>query len=348
MLDFPSSPSTGQTYAAGITTWTYDGIKWVASSGGGGGGGTPSDTTPAMDGTGAAGTATAYSRGDHVHPTDTSRYAATNPSGFQTAAQVTTALPVASSTSPVMDGTVAVGVGTTWARSDHVHPTDTSRYAASNPSGFQTAAQVTAVLPTVPALSSTTPAMNGTGAVGTGTTTARADHVHPTDTTRAAVAALPAASSTTPLIAGTAAIGASTAYARADHVHPSEGGVSANQKLASIQFVVDGGGQPIVAGMKGYLEIPFDCTITAVRVFLDQSGSIQFDIYKAAYTFYPPIASNTITASAKPAIASGNKMQDATLTGWTKAVTAGDILGFNVDSASITKIATISLTVTKT
>ena len=45
-----------------------------------------------------------------------------------------------------MDGTAAVGTGTTWARADHVHPSDTSRYAASNPSGYQTAAQVTASL----------------------------------------------------------------------------------------------------------------------------------------------------------------------------------------------------------
>ena len=52
----------------------------------------------------------------------------------------------ASTTTPVMDGTAAVGVGTTWARSDHVHPTDTSLYSATNPSGFQTAAQVTASL----------------------------------------------------------------------------------------------------------------------------------------------------------------------------------------------------------
>jgi hypothetical protein len=37
-------------------------------------------------------------------------------------------------------------------------------------------------------LSSTTPVVNGTAAVGTGTTAARADHVHPTDTSRAATA----------------------------------------------------------------------------------------------------------------------------------------------------------------
>jgi hypothetical protein len=36
-----------------------------------------------------------------------------------------------SSTNPVMDGTVAVGTGTTVARADHVHPADTSRAALS-------------------------------------------------------------------------------------------------------------------------------------------------------------------------------------------------------------------------
>jgi hypothetical protein len=55
-------------------------------------------------------------------------------------------VPAASSTTPVMDGTGAVGVSALFARADHVHPSDTSRYAASNPSGYQTAAQVTSAL----------------------------------------------------------------------------------------------------------------------------------------------------------------------------------------------------------
>jgi hypothetical protein len=38
----------------------------------------------------------------------------------------------ASTTTPLMDGTAAVGTGTTWARSNHVHPTDTSRAAQSS------------------------------------------------------------------------------------------------------------------------------------------------------------------------------------------------------------------------
>lgn len=38
--------------------------------------------------------------------------------------------PEPSSTAPAMDGTAAVGTTTTYARADHVHPTDTSRQAA--------------------------------------------------------------------------------------------------------------------------------------------------------------------------------------------------------------------------
>ena len=79
---------------------------------------------------------------------------------------LTTAVPVASSTLPAMDGTAAVGTASTWARADHVHPVDTSRYAASNPSGYQTAAQVTASLSSyLPLAGGTlTDALNGTTA----------------------------------------------------------------------------------------------------------------------------------------------------------------------------------------
>jgi hypothetical protein len=47
-------------------------------------------------------------------------------------ADVTTVLPP-SSTTPVMDGTGTVGTGTTWARADHQHPSDTSRAPLASP-----------------------------------------------------------------------------------------------------------------------------------------------------------------------------------------------------------------------
>ena len=44
---------------------------------------------------------------------------------------VTISVPTASSTTPAMDGTAATGSETTFARGDHVHPTDTSRAAST-------------------------------------------------------------------------------------------------------------------------------------------------------------------------------------------------------------------------
>ena len=38
-LDFPASPTVGQTYTANGSTWTWDGVSWLATNAAGGGGG---------------------------------------------------------------------------------------------------------------------------------------------------------------------------------------------------------------------------------------------------------------------------------------------------------------------
>jgi len=114
---------------------------------------------------------------------------------------------------------------------------------------------------------------------------------------------------------------------------------------ASLTFVIDGGGSAITTGQKGHLEIPFACTIKQVTLLADQSGSIVVDIWKDTYANFPPTDADSITASAPPTISSAQKSQDSTLTGWTKSISSGDILAFNVDScATITRV-TISLKV---
>ena len=114
---------------------------------------------------------------------------------------------------------------------------------------------------------------------------------------------------------------------------------------ASLTFVIDGGGSAITTGQKGHLEIPFACTIKQVTMLADQSGSIVVDIWKDTYANFPPTNADSITASAPPTISSAQKSQDSTLTGWTKSISSGDILAFNVDScATITRV-TISLKV---
>ena len=98
-------------------------------------------SNPAMDGTASAGSSTSWAKGDHVHPTDTSRQAKItasgilkgNGSGGVSAAVAGTdyAAPSAIPTAYTMDGTASAGSSASWAKGDHVHPTDTSRMAAS-------------------------------------------------------------------------------------------------------------------------------------------------------------------------------------------------------------------------
>jgi len=117
---------------------------------------------------------------------------------------------------------------------------------------------------------------------------------------------------------------------------------------ASITFVIDGDGEAITTGEKGHLEIPFACTIKQVTMQADQSGAIVVDIWKDTYANFPPTDADSITASAPPTISSAQKSQDATLAGWTKSISSGDILAFNVDSCATIQRVTISLLVEKT
>lgn len=118
--------------------------------------------------------------------------------------------------------------------------------------------------------------------------------------------------------------------------------------IATITFIIDGGGSAITTGEKGHLEIPFNCKIQQVTMLADQVGSITVDIWKSTYANFPPTDSNSITGTTPPTISNAQKSQDATLSGWTTTIDAGDILAFNVDSATTITRVTISLKVLKT
>lgn len=118
-------------------------------------------------------------------------------------------------------------------------------------------------------------------------------------------------------------------------------------RRAGIQFTINEGGGVISGGIKGDLEVPYAATIKRVTVLCDQIGSIIIDIWKDTYANFPPTVTGTITASAKPTVSAGVKAQDSTLTGWTTSLAAGDILRFNVDSASTVTRCLVSLVVEK-
>lgn len=113
-------------------------------------------------------------------------------------------------------------------------------------------------------------------------------------------------------------------------------------------IVLDGGGGAITTGIKGDMMIPFACTINEVTLLAGITGSIVVDVWKDTYANYPATDADSITGSSSPAISSGIKSQDSTLTGWTTSIAGGDTLRYNVDSCTDITRCTLILKVTKT
>ena len=130
--------------------------------------------------------------------------APTNTMDVTTKQYVDNITPVATTTTPAMDGVASVGSETTWAKGDHVHPSDTTKAPIASPAftGIPTAptaatgtnttqiATTEFVNNTVQEAGSTVPGtalplMDGTASAGTAAPYSREDHVHPSDTTRA-------------------------------------------------------------------------------------------------------------------------------------------------------------------
>lgn len=121
-----------------------------------------------------------------------------------------------------------------------------------------------------------------------------------------------------------------------------------NQRLEATGITLDGGGSVITTGLKGYITVPYAGTIISNTILCDQSGSIVIDVWKVAYSGFPGSVANTITASAPPTVSSAQKSTDSTLTGWTTSISAGDVLEFNVNSATTVTRCNLEITVSKT
>jgi hypothetical protein len=240
--------------------------------------------------------------------------------------------------------------------------TDTTKKIALEASGIATATTRTITMPdrdvNLGSAAPTASAVADTGAEGTSASLSRADHRHARETFGGAGYPVD--------VEGAEADGTAATLARSDHQHKlgimtTRGdlvrrGASAAERLALgstgqhlvsngtdalwaddevvINFIIDGGGSAITTGQKGHVEIPFAMTITGWTILADQSGSIVVDVWKDTYALFPPTVADTIAGTEKPTLSAVQKNQDLSLTTWTTAVAAGDILAFNVDSAA--------------
>jgi hypothetical protein len=105
----------------------------------------------------------------------------------------------------------------------------------------------------------------------------------------------------------------------------------------------DTNGDIILTGVKGYVELPFSGTFSGWTLLGDAAGSMVIDVWRRAYATSPPTVADTIAGSELPTLTSQQKNQDLALSTWNLSFTAGDILGFNVNSCSGIKQATLTL-----
>lgn len=121
----------------------------------------------------------------------------------------------------------------------------------------------------------------------------------------------------------------------------STGNLSNSTRDKYVTLSLDGQGTAITTGTKGYGQVPYTGTIQDWYIVADQSGSIVIDVWKVASAV--PTVTNTITASAKPTLSAAQSAFAGAITGWTTAVTAGDVFGFSVTSATTVTRVTLGV-----
>ncbi len=129
------------------------------------------------------------------------------------------------------------------------------------------------------------------------------------------------------------------------------GNIIANfvDQRVGVEFVINGYSPgtglaaPIFAGSQGFLDIPFNCQLTGVQLYADQTGTIDIDVRKATYAGLFTVASIVGTPYG---LVGARKYRDTVLSGWQNTFLAGDVLEFVVNSTNgvITRI-TCTLTV---
>lgn len=121
--------------------------------------------------------------------------------------------------------------------------------------------------------------------------------------------------------------------------------IGASLPAVDIEFIIDGGGNPITTGNKGKVRVPFAASIGSWQVMSDQSGSIVVDIFRNNGGV--PVVS-MIGAGNKPTLASSQYSGVQPISGWTSTLFANnDWLEFNVVSAATVTRVTVDLVLIK-
>lgn len=110
----------------------------------------------------------------------------------------------------------------------------------------------------------------------------------------------------------------------------------------TLGMTFDGGGSPPTVGSVGYVVAQVTGTIRGWAMVADAAGSAVVDVWKAAGAI--PTNANSIAAAAKPTLTAQQLASSTAVGTWTTtSVTAGDVLGFELESVATVTRLTVAL-----
>jgi hypothetical protein len=99
-------------------------------------------------------------------------------------------------------------------------------------------------------------------------------------------------------------------------------------------ITMDGAGSPPTLGIKGYVTVPYNCTITGWSIIGNAVGSVQMALCFSAGATIPDPVTDIITDSTPITLASEQIAESTAVSAWATALTANGTLAFKLLSAS--------------
>jgi hypothetical protein len=141
-------------------------------------------------------------------------------------------------------------------------------------------------------------------------------------------------------------ISANTIYSGSTNISSLFAGTS-HGHAGGLGITIDGARGVISSGQKGYLSIPFSGIMNSWEIYSDVSGSTEVDVWKSTFATFPPTSANTITDSNRIRLTNAREGRSTNLSAWTQSFDTGDVLAFNVISASTVTRLNILISITK-
>jgi hypothetical protein len=112
-------------------------------------------------------------------------------------------------------------------------------------------------------------------------------------------------------------------------------GATMNQNIRDVAISFDGGGSALSGTITRCRVLDFGGTIQQISIVGDLTGNGVFKVLSVPYASYAGPSSASDISNGGETVAGAYKLQDATLTGWTTALTSGTILCGQLSSASV-------------